>query len=441
MNDGSVYLAHGDFVYRHTPVPVFSQAQGPFLKDVQGRMYFDAEAANGTASLGFDATILTEAVAMDREIPGIPSFLETEIRLQVAKKLGDLFTEVLQVPGRIAFELGGAQGVELALKIAKANTKKSQWVVFGGGYHGRSIYTSQFSASHRYRSLMGEWRVPVTRLPYPDKEQYDSDPALWEPMILSFIKQLVSCEAQGLVTQKGDPDIAALIIEPVQNAGGIVKPSKKFMETVVSLFQEREALIIVDEVFCGFYRTGPFLGLQHYDFTPDIVITSKAITNGITPLSCVWAKNPLLDDEHFPPGTHSATYINTPFALSVASVVLDRYAKWHTREKDIHTFESVLQSTLDEIVATTRIAKSGYALGGLGRILLTKNYAAKIIDIARTIAMNHPIDNMHGLILASTGMAPNVVAINPPLILTGDEQQMLRSLLLATFKEADAQLA
>lgn len=433
------YVAHGDFVYRQRFVPMFVKAYGPILEDSQGYRYFDAEAANGTASLGFDSTVLEESLPKLRKLPSIPSFCETDIRLKVAERIGQYLKKITKQSGRVAFELGGAQGIELALKIVRSNLKKSHFVVFEGAYHGRSIFTSQLSASHRYRSIMGDWRIPVVRLPYPDFEQNYStrDRVLAKQQALTQIKRMVETEIAGIAVHNGEQDIAALVIEPFLNAGGMVKPDKDYLEKVVKIFKGLGAMIVVDEIFCGFYRTGKMFGFEHYNFVPDIVVMSKAITNGITPLSCVWARDSFMNPQNFPPGTHSATYINNPLALFIADTVLDRYEKWSNKFSDIRKLEQFLRSTITTIVKSSKIAGSGYALGGMGRILLKTNTAKEILDIARTIAREKPISGVHGLILASTGMVPNVVALNPPLNIAIEHMNILNQLLVKTFEKAD----
>lgn len=433
------YLGRGDFVYRHEPVPVFVKAKGCFLEDTDGYRYLDAEAANGTASLGFDGSILTQAVRLAKRIPSMPSFCETSIRLRVGKRIGRLMEASAGCKGRVAFELGGAQGMELALKVVRSNQNKSQLVVFEGGYHGRSIFTSQLSASHRYRSLMGDWRIPITRLPYPDFEQFSSKSQrkAYKLFCMAQVKKIVEKEIGGLMTRGGEPDVAALIFEPVLNAGGIVKPDRDYLEEVVKMFRGLGALIVADEIFCGFYRTGPLFGFQHYGFIPDIVVMSKAITNGVTPFSCVWARDPYMLPEKFPPGTHSATFVNNSLALSAAEVVLKRYLGWERKEQDLKKLERSLRKIVNKIVKSSKLAKSGYALGGVARILLKKDVAGQILDIARTIGRSEPIRSVHGLILASTGMAANVVALNPPLNMTVLEVNILENLLVRTFEEAD----
>ncbi len=434
------YLAQGDFVYRHNPVPVFVKAHGSVMEDLDGHKYFCAEAANGTTGLGFDNTIIQDAIKKMEDIPSIPSFCETSLRLQVSSKLGKKIESITGKEGKVAFELGGAQGMELALRIAKANNKKSQFVVFEGGYHGRSIYTAQLSASHRYRAAMGDWRIPVVRLPYPDYEQSGStlDKKTWKEQYIAYIKTLLTRETGGMIRKGTEQDVCALILEPLLNAGGIVKPDLDLIDFLVTEFRKAGALIIVDEVFTGFYRTGKMFGFQHYSFVPDIFVMSKAISNGITPLSCVWAQDPLLLPTHFTPGSHSATFINQPLGLAIADTVFDRYESWKTIDSDIKSLEKFLKSTIQEVVKTSPLVTSGFALGGVGRLLLKKDIAGKILDIASTIAWKDPVGGVHGLILASTGMASNVIAFNPPLKMSKEDMKIMRILLLKTFEKANS---
>ncbi len=432
------FLAQSDFVYRHSHVPVFVKAQGAILEDSEGLRYFCADAANGTSSLGFDKTILEEAVKKVNQISSIPSFCETKIRMRVAERLGKKIERVTGKKGKVAFELGGAQGIELALKMVKLNNKKSQFVVFEGGYHGRSVYTSQFSASHRYRSLMGDWRIPIIRLPYPDYEQsgLQMDKTTWKKYYINRIEELVNNEYGGMSVRGQNQDIAAFIFEPLLNAGGIVKPEKEIIEYLVKKMKELGALIVADEIFTGFYRTGKMFGFQHYDISPDIIVMSKSITNGITPLSYIWIKEQYVKIKTIPPGTHSATFINQPLGLAIADTVLDRYDSWKTVNSDIRKLESSLNVIIKKIVQSSNLTVSGYVLGGVGRILLKGNFAGEILDIARTVCKTRPYRKVHGLILASTGMSPNIVAINPPLNLTSEDLEIFEHLLTRTFEKA-----
>lgn len=431
-------VAHGDFVYRHSNVPIIVRTEGAMLYDDQGRSFLAAEAANGTAGLGFDSSILEESMAKVRAIPAVPSFCETGLRRRVAGRICEMMYQATGIRGRVCFELGGAQGMELALKIARANSEGSQYVVFEGGYHGRSAYTSQFSASHRYRKAVGDWRLPIVRLPYPDCEQcrFGQRRESCSHQCLSYLHTLTSAEFGGMATQVGKADVAAFVFEGVLNAGGIVKPDRQYLEGAASRFREMGAILVADEIFCGFYRTGKPWGFLHYDLVPDIVVMSKALTNGIVPLSCVWARADLMSDDAFPPGSHSATYLNYAMGLAVADTVLDRYSNWQTKEIDIAALESRLRQLVDNISSSSKRVISGMAIGGAGRLLLDAPIAGHINDIARTICEQNPIEGVHGAFLASTGMSPNVIAINPPLNIVLQHIDVLEELLDRSLRKA-----
>jgi len=436
--EASDVLARGDFVYRHSNVPIIVAATGSQLLDAEGRVYLAAEAANGTAGLGFDHTILEQSLEKVRALPAVPSFCETDLRRQVAHKICQLMYDATGERGRVCFELGGAQGVELALKVARANTRGTQYVVFEGGYHGRSAFTSQLSASHRYRQATGEWRLPVVRLPYPDCEQcrFGTTRSSCSHQCVSYLQTLVSAEFGGMATRSGAPDIGAFIFEAVLNAGGIVRPDPTYLRSAIDTFRSLGSLIIADEIFCGFYRTGKTFGFLHFDVTPDIVVLSKGITNGIVPFSCVWAKSHLLDESVFPPGSHSATYLNYALGLAVADTVLDRYADWQGRESTIAALENRLIQLVKKVSSSSELVVSGMALGGVARLLLSAPVAGAVNDIARNVCMDAPVKGLHGAILGSTGMAPNVIAINPPLNIDLDYLDALEHILILSINGA-----
>ncbi len=421
--DSTEWIGKGDFVYRSENPPVFHKAEGPYLYDTQGNRYIDAESANGTASLGYDASLLQEALQTVSQLPSLPSFCESELRLETAQRIGQFIEKETGIKGRVMFETGGAQGIELAVKIARLNTGSSQILAFEGAYHGRSGLASQLSASHRYRKLLGDWRLPVTRLPLPDSSRSTLKESEWQAMYHERIESLFHDERCGVALQEGKQDIAACIYEPILNVAGMAMPDSSVLRHIAEETRKAGGLVIADEVFCGMYRTGKFLGSQLHGITPDILVLSKGLTNGIAPLSCVWAREPLLQPTNVPPGTHSTTYMNNIHSLTVASAVLDRHDQWTTREDDIHLLQESLAMSIKHICQSSDKAHTGYAIGGLGRIVLKNALASDI----RAKAMQN------GLMLAATGMAPDVINIHPPLTMTHNQIQECTHLLEKTF--------
>jgi 4-aminobutyrate aminotransferase-like enzyme len=429
-------VASGDLVYRHGTVPRFVAAYGCELVDDAGYRYLDAEASSGTAGLGFDSLIVQRAAERVAAMPVLPSFCESALREEVAARLAARLNEATGRAGRIAFELGGAQGIELALKVVRRNRAGSQIAVFEGGYHGRSGLAAQLSASHRLRRLDGDWRIPLVRLPYPDPERgpFRAVPGGFAAGALARIEQLATADYCGMVTPGADADVAALIIEPALNAGGIVLPDLDYVLGVVETFRSLGALIVVDEIFCGFHRLGPAWGFQRYPgLDPDIVVVGKALTNGIVPMTCVWAREPLMDRDHFPPGTHASTFQTTPLALAIASEVLDRYDAWADLPDQISSVERGLRAIVDDVVDRSATAISGWASGCLARIRLDSARAPWLAEHGLLVGRDEPAGGVNGLVLSAPGMAPDVIGFAPPLVIGETELEILHELTLRLF--------
>lgn len=429
-------VAQGDLVYRHGTVPRFVGARGCELVDDAGYRYIDAEASSGTAGLGFDSQIVQRAAERVAAMPVLPSFCESPLRQEVAARLAARLNEATGRAGRIAFELGGAQGIELALKVVRRNSAGSQLAVFEGGYHGRSGLAAQLSASHRLRRLDGDWRIPVVRLPYPDADRgpFGAVPGGFAAGALAHVQQLATADYCGMVAPGGGADVAALIIEPALNAGGIVLPDPDYVLGVAETFRSLGALIVVDEIFCGFHRLGPAWGFQRYPgLDPDIVVLGKALTNGVMPLTCVWARDPLMAPDHFPPGTHASTFQTTPLALAVACEVLDRYDSWADLPDQIGRVERGLRTIVDDVLDRSPAAISGWASGCLARIRLDSARAPWLAERGLVVGRDEPVGGVHGIVLSAPGMAPDVIGFAPPLVIGETEIEILHELTLRLF--------
>ncbi|MDP9151249.1 MAG: aminotransferase class III-fold pyridoxal phosphate-dependent enzyme [Myxococcota bacterium] len=429
------FIGAGDFVYRGVAPPRMVSARGPFLIDEQGRKYLDAGASNGAAGLGHDVALLHEAVNRLGDFPGAPSFCESSLRLRVASRLQERVAAATGMAGRVAFELGGAQGIELALKVAR-NANPGVIAVFEGAYHGRSIFTSKLSSAARYRRGFGDWQPAVLRLPFPDCRacRFDDEPSRCSVQCAKYVKQTLASDFAGFAGGEDHAFPSILLIEPVLNVAGMVLPDRRYLDAVVAEFKQRGALVIVDEVFTGLYRTGKDFGFQHYGFTPDIVVLSKALSNGMAPISCVWAAEPLLSPALFPPGSHSVTFANNPLSLAIVDAVLDRYEAIPDLQGRLAALEAALAECVNGIVRDFPAAQSGHVRGGVARIVLATPIAAKLRDRAMSIRANAGPAGVVGIILAATGLAPDVINLHPPLTIAPEEMRLLSDLLRETFR-------
>lgn len=424
------FLGAGDFTYRGGSIPRFVAGEGSRLRDADGRTYVDAEAANGTVSLGYDAGILEEAARATAVMPALPSFCESELRLGVAERLEREVSRAVGAPGRISFEVGGAQGIELAMKIVATNRGWGPVITFQGSYHGRSPFTGALSASARYRRPIPVGVGEIVRLPYPDCERcpFGLTRDVCEEACVSYLRSLGA-------DQSGVPeDVSALLFEPVLNVGGMAVPPTGYLQAAISQFRAAGALVVVDEIFTGFHRVGPRFGFELHGLKPDIVVLSKALTNGAAGLSAVWAREPLLDPDHFPPGTHSSTFSGTPFMLSMVGAVLDRFADLDAWSARVAVLEASLCELASEVAeAAPAVVQSTEAHGGVARLLLRAPIAWDIRTAALEPARGADNDSL-GVLLASTGMAPDVIVIHPPLTIEAEDLAVVRDGLIRALR-------
>ncbi|WP_030020007.1 aminotransferase class III-fold pyridoxal phosphate-dependent enzyme [Streptomyces monomycini] len=429
------FAGAGNLIYRSADVPRFVSGQGCFLRTADGRSYLDAEAANGTLAWGYDSELLREALNRCMELPALPSFCESDLRLAVLERIERLCSEALGTPGRVELDLGGAQGMETALRIAFSNNGPGTVMVFEGAFHGRSGVTSMLSSSPRYRELLAAWGLEVVRLPSPDclRCPHADTSGDCSTGCARAVTRWGS-ETSGVGGRAHARKVSAFIFESVQNVGGMVTPDPALLRAAVEHARAQGAVIIADEIFTGMHRVGPRWGFQRAGVRPDIVVTSKALTNGGAAVSAVWAREPLASPEHYPPGSHSATFVGIPHALAVVDTVLDRWEAWEDVERDVRTLEAGLDTRLQQLADRyPGLIKRHDAMGATARIVLTGGHAARIRQLSSHV---HPD---HGLLVASTGMAPDVINIHPPLVTGESELDLLADILGLAFRALESE--
>jgi len=116
----------------------------------------------------------------------------------------------------------------------------------------------------------------------------------------------------------GESEFAAFYVEPVQATGGYVIPPAGYFPALKKILDEHNILLVDDEIQMGFYRAGKFWAIENFDVAPDIIVFGKALTNGLNPLSGLWAREELIAPEVFPPGSTHSTFSSNPLGTAVA---------------------------------------------------------------------------------------------------------------------------
>jgi predicted acetylornithine/succinylornithine family transaminase len=274
------------------PPVTFVRGVGSRLWDDQGREYLDFLSGLAVTSLGHAHPAVAEAVCEQaRTLLHVSNLFGTEPQRDVAATIDRL---VDAGPGRVFFCNSGAEANECAIKLARRWAGHGRFVVVSayGSFHGRTLATLHATGQ------------PAKHEPF-------------QPLPEGF--RHVAWRDTDALAAAMDPSVAAVLLEPVQGEGGVNPAGADYFQAVRRLCDERDALLIVDEVQTGLGRTGEWFGFQHYDVRPDVVTVAKALGNGV-PIGACWARDEVA--AAFGPGDHATTFGGQPLATAAARAVL-----------------------------------------------------------------------------------------------------------------------
>jgi len=267
------------------------RAEGQYVWDAAGRRYLDFYMGYGAAFLGHRHPKIVEALKeqLDKYMTITPAF-ETEVRERCLESLGKVLPQYLD---RVYFLNSGSEANELALKIARKVTGRRKILAFVNSFHGRTLASLGATWNPKYRDGFEPFPYEATFIPFNNPEAVE--------------KTLNS-------------EYAAAIVEPVQGEGGIIPSDPEFLKTLEAKCRDNGALLIVDEVQCGFGRTGHIWAHEMAGIKPDILVAAKAIGGGF-PASLIAVTSQIGDG--LKEGDHGSTYGGNPLALTAITAAID----------------------------------------------------------------------------------------------------------------------
>ena len=325
------YSSFGDTVHYLEPPKFFDRAEGGYLYDREGIPYLDLQMWYSAASFGYGNKRLQGA--MTRQLDKLPQlacqYLHPE-RVELAAAIGRLNESKFGQSGRVHFNVGGSQAIEDSLKIVRNTTGRSLVFAFMGGYHGRTLGASAITSSYRYRRRYGHFSERAHFVPFPycfrcpyDKKREDCD--LY--CLKQFEKNFETEYNSFWDPKAGQSEFSAFYVEPIQGTGGYVVPPPGYLPGLKRVLDEHKILMVDDEIQMGFYRAGKFWAIEQFGVTPDIIVFGKALTNGLNPLSGVWAREGLISPEVFPPGSTHSTFSSNTLGTAVALEAVNMMAE------------------------------------------------------------------------------------------------------------------
>jgi len=442
------YCSWGDTVHYAKELTMFSRSEGSYLYDDQGTQYLDLQMWYSAVNFGYGNPRLN--AALKKQIDTLPQlacqYLHKE-KILLATKLARKIEATFGEKGRIHFNVGGASAVEDAWKVARIRTKKNFAFAFMGGYHGRTLGASAITSSYRYREKFGHFADRANFIPFPYcfRCPYGMKRESCGLHCLKQFERLFETEYYGVVNKTGDAEFGAFFIEAVQGTGGYIVPPAEYLPGLKKVLDQHGILLIDDEIQMGFYRTGKFLALEHFGVKPDVIVMGKALTNGLNPISAIWAREDLISPAVFPPGTTHSTFSSNPLGTAVALEAVKLM-----EEEDFET--RVMRSGAYFLSRLRELAKKYPQMGdvdGLGLALrvemcqrdgYTPNRA--LTDAMMNIGLSGTLTaggGSKGLILDVGGYYKNVFTIAPCLNITEREIDTALALFEETLQRGIAQ--
>ena len=333
--------------------------------------------------------------------------------------------------GRVQFNVGGAQAIEDSLKLVRNATGKNLNFAFMGGYHGRTLAATAITSSYRYRRRYGHFSDRAQFIPFPycfrcpyDKKREDCGLYCVKQFEKLFDTEYHSVWGRPKATES---EFAAFYIEPIQGTGGYVIPPQGYFEELTRILHERGILIVVDEIQMGIHRTGKFWSFEHFGLQPDIVVFGKALTNGLNPLSGVWAREELISPQVFPPGSTHSTFSSNTLGTATALEVM-RMISESDYEGDVNAKGAYFLARLQELKSRWRMIGD---VDGIGHCAADRDVPGRRFHSQSKLTNevfeeglkgNIPArGRKYGLVLDVGGYYKNVFTLAPSLHITEDE--------------------
>jgi 4-aminobutyrate aminotransferase-like enzyme len=383
---------------------VWERARDAHVWDANGKKYLDLTAAFGVAAAGHANPRVVKAgqKQMARLLHAMGDVHPSARKAELARKLSRITFERWskgKKTGKVIFGNSGFEAVESALKTAMLATGRHGIIVFTGAYHGLGYGALNATHRHFFRGpFHSQLREFGHFVPFPSRSG-DIANIEWN------IRRLFHREWIG-----------AILVEPVQGRGGCNVPPKEFLPGLRKICDEQGALLILDEIYTGFGRTGKWFACEHSGVTPDLICLGKALTGGFPLSACIGRANVM--DTAWPASRgeamHTSTFLGHPVGCAMALAQIKEIGKLDLPKRSAQLGEILL----GELKANIPHAKFQIAVRGLG---LMVGVELRLTDgKPATAAVMRAIKAMlrRGYILLPEGEHGNVISFTPPLTIT-----------------------
>lgn len=408
---------------------VWERARGVQVWDAAGREYLDLTAAFGVAAAGHANPRVVRAGQrqMARLLHAMGDVHPHALKAELARELSRLTferwsaagTNARRAPmtGKVLFGSSGFEAVEAALKTALLVTAKPGVIAFEGAYHGLGY--GALNATHRthFRSpFRRQLREFADFAPFPEDE--------------AGLERTDATLRRLFHRQR----IGAVLVEPVQARGGIRIPPAGFLPRLRQLCTEHDALLVLDEIYTGFGRTGRWFASEHSGVVPDLVCLGKALAGGFPLSGCIGRAN--LMDAGWPEATgeaiHTSTFLGHPVGCAMALAQLRELAARNLIERSAARGATLLRHLQSIRLASAAGQVEARGTGLMAGLELRHADGKPATDLALATVKGLL---RKGFILLPEGEHSNVISLTPPLTITPPQLARAIDALAATLRE------
>jgi len=410
------------FFHQTLSTPVFevvTRAEGAYIYDGAGRRYLDLH-GNGVHTVGYQHPKVLQAVRdqLDQALSFAPRRFTNLPAVLLAEKLARIAPGDLN---RVLFCPGGSEAVEMAVMMAKLVTGRWKTLSYYGAFHGAGFQAVSIGADPHFRDGLGPMMPGALHLEMPD---YYRNPWGWtdqQQIDEEYLRQV-------RITIENNPGIAALVTEPIFYNSTV--PTAFYWQQVKTLCEAHGILLIFDEIYTAFGRTGKMFACEHYDVVPDLLVVGKGFGGSILPFAGIIGRDDFNVLEHKSIGHF--THEKNPLCCAVARAVIDIVESEHLVEKTAELgayFKKGLLKLQNEFEAVGQVTGLGLNLG----LDLVENRVSK----QRATA---PAQGVMQFCMAR-GISfkliqGNILNLKPALVITKDEVDYVLETLREALKSA-----
>lgn len=387
MNIEKRYMAS---VFSKKPIAI-AKGKGVLFWDASGKEYIDCMSNYGVSLVGHSHPKIVEAIRKQSELLiSCHGSLYNEARSVFLEKLFEITPKGLD---KAFLSNSGAESVECAIKLARKFKEKYEIIAMMGAYHGKTFGALSATWDQKYRKAFEPLVPGFKHIPYGDSTK---------------VRENISEET------------AAILVEPIQGEGGIRVPPPNFLKELREICDEKDSLLIFDEVQTGLGRTGKMFACDHSKVTPDIICIAKPIAGGL-PMGVTASREDIMSS--FKLGEHTTTFGGNPLACAVGSATIDVIRKENLPERAAK-LGSVLMKKLGKLNDDCRIIREVRGMG----LMIGIEFRFDVLNIILKVLER-------GVLIGDAGR--NVVRLLPPLVISQKQLDRAFETLSTTVREEE----